>query len=231
MERDFRAEEAGHDDGKLTDNTAWHWLLDRNDGCTRGAPRLTPSFTVHAKVGNLAGPSGTLWRHAPRTFSESRGTDIYLVLSCHIGKQNIVYQPRRAEHCDSSGLVSPGGGTGRGFIRGVYLDGNRCTRYSREERRLSRAIRAIWWIFQLFGSSIIVYRYVLAWLMLALSELPREISLDPRSRPAAIFIDPEWFKRENIHRTSNSQDSWIKVCGDIYGDTLIFTVWKEDGNL
>lgn len=59
----FSRGETGHGDGKLTDNVAWHWLLDSNDGCTRGAPRRALSFTVYAKVANLAEPSGTLWRH------------------------------------------------------------------------------------------------------------------------------------------------------------------------
>ncbi|KAK1135568.1 hypothetical protein K0M31_000155 [Melipona bicolor] len=92
----------------------WIAMMD-----ARGAPldQLRPLRCTRSKVGNLARPSGTLWRQALRTFSESRGTGIYLALSCPIGKQNIVYQPRRAKRCDSSGLESPGGGTGWGFIR------------------------------------------------------------------------------------------------------------------
>lgn len=59
----FSRGETGHGDGKLTDNVAWHWLPDSNDGCTRGAPRHGLSFTMYAKVANLSEPSGTLWRH------------------------------------------------------------------------------------------------------------------------------------------------------------------------
>lgn len=72
MQYETRFAFSDNDDGKLTDNVAWYWLLDSNDGCRRGIPRTALSFTLYAKVGNLGTPSGTLWRHTLRTFSADK---------------------------------------------------------------------------------------------------------------------------------------------------------------
>lgn len=76
-----RRVETGHGVSKLTDNVAWHWLLDSNDGCSRRwapslphpprparrppscpvCPVLSFCLYVHAKVANLTEPPQVLF--------------------------------------------------------------------------------------------------------------------------------------------------------------------------